>query len=160
MHPIRKATPGDALPVHRLRNAAIRADCSRSYPEHIIDLWTEGEIPSDGFSQAVGESFYVAEANGEILASGAIDFATGKVDAVFVSPLHMRRGLASLMLGFLERLALQRGVPRLHLEATLNAVEFYLQQGFVKVRDAKYESPRGFAMQCVVMEKQLHPSAA
>ncbi|MBC3935793.1 GNAT family N-acetyltransferase [Undibacterium sp. CY7W] len=160
MYSIRKADPSDALQVHRLRNAAIRAECSRSYSSEIISLWTEGDVPSEQFARVIAESFYVAEANGEIVATGSIDRATGKLDAIFVSPVHMRKGLARLMVTFLERMALQDGLPRLHLEATLNAVEFYIRQGFAKVRDAKYQSPRGFSMDCVVMEKPLQPSAA
>lgn len=155
MYSIRKATLRDTLPVHLLRNEAIRAECPRFYPPEVISRWTEGGVPSERFAQAIEDSFYVTEVDCEIVASGAIDLATGELDAIFVSPRHMRRGFARSMLIFLERLAFQESLPRLRLEATLNAVEFYLRHGFVKVRDAKYHSPRGFFMDCVVMEKQL-----
>ncbi|MDT9001371.1 GNAT family N-acetyltransferase [Paucibacter sp. APW11] len=155
MYRIRRATEQDARQIHVVRNSAIRAVCRQSYSQEVIDRWTDGDEPSAAFVTVVGECFYVIECQGEVVASGAVDLSTGKLDAIFVAPEHMRRGCAATMLEFLEQLAYQAGLARLHLESTLNAVGFYMRQGYVKVREAKYQSPRGFELDCAVMEKRL-----
>ncbi len=152
---IRKARADDAQAVHTLRNRAIRAQSRGFYTDEAIALWTAGEIASNRFGQAVAQSFYVAELDGRVQACGAVDAASGKLDAIFVDPAHMRKGLGSAMLRHLEQIAVTHAISVLHLEATLNAVVFYSRSGFVRVRDCQYQSPRGFALDCVVMHKQV-----
>ena len=152
---IRKAQLKDAQAVHTIRHHAIRAESKGFYPANVIDQWTAGDVASAGFGQAVAHSFYVAELQGLVVACGAIDIASGKLDAIFVDPAHMRKGLGRAMLQYLEQLAIAHKLEILHLEATLNAVNFYTRNGFVSMGNAKYESPRGFSMDCVVMQKQI-----
>jgi N-acetylglutamate synthase-like GNAT family acetyltransferase len=155
MHYIRKALSVDAQAILDVRRAAIRTGSQGFYPEDLIARWTEGDAPSAGFCEAVQAFFYVAELDGQVVGTGALDAASGKVDAIFVSPAHMRIGVGRAMLQFLERLARDRQVGTLLLESTLNAVDFYVRNGFERLRNDKYESPRGFSLDCVVMQKRL-----
>ena len=59
------------------------------------------------------------------------------------------------MMAFLENEALEANLDELHLEATLNAENFYKTVGFTKIGPSQYHSPRGFSMDCVVMKKQI-----
>ncbi|MFZ6749955.1 GNAT family N-acetyltransferase [Undibacterium sp. Ren11W] len=152
---IRKALLSDAQAIHDIRNAAICAGSSGYYSPDLIARWTEGDLATAGFCEAVRNSFYVAELGGQVVGTGAIDIASGKLDAIFVSPSHMKTGLGRTMLQFLEQLAIANGIASLHLESTLNAERFYTRNGFSRVRNAKYESPRGFSLDCIVMKKVL-----
>ncbi|QDQ28546.1 GNAT family N-acetyltransferase [Chitinimonas arctica] len=155
MYLIRKAARDDAQAIFTLRNAAIRNESAGHYTTEIIDLWTKGETPSDQFCQWIAARFYIAELDGEVVASGTIDPTDGKIDAIFVCPRHTRKGIGKAMLAFLEKLAGDQGLEVLHLEATLNAASFYRSQGFIGHEVAQFHSPRGFAMDCVPMQKRL-----
>ena len=159
MHLVRKAQACDAEAVFALRNAAIKAACNDFYAVELIRLWTAGDTPTSGSGQAVQEAFYVVELDGKVVGSCAIDLPSGKADAIFVAPNHMRKGIGRDMLALLERLAITAGLKTLHLESTLNAVEFYSRHGFERIREGKYESPRGFSLACVVMCKRLSASS-
>jgi GNAT superfamily N-acetyltransferase len=151
----RKGTETDASAVFELRTAAIRHQCAGHYPAETIELWTEGNAPSLAFSNFVSDSCYVIEIGGAVVASGAVDLSTGQVDAVFVDPRHIHKGVGSAMMRFLETTAIAAGLQRLNLESTLNAEEFYRANGFSSERPSKYHSPRGFTMDCIVMTKRI-----
>ncbi len=151
----RKGTESDVLAVFQLRNAAIRHQCAGHYPADTIAQWTDGEIPPPAFSKFVSDSCYVIDLDGAVVASGAVDLSTGQVDAIFVDPRYLRRGIASAMMRFLEETALASGLEWLILESTLNAEGFYQASGFSSERTSKYQSPRGFAMDCIVMKKRI-----
>lgn len=82
---IRKALSADAQAILDVRNAAIRSGSRGFYPDGLIERWTEGETPSAGFANAVQAAFYVAELKGQMVGTGALDAASGKLDAIFVS---------------------------------------------------------------------------
>jgi N-acetylglutamate synthase-like GNAT family acetyltransferase len=156
---IRKAQSQDAQAVLECRNAAIRAASKGFYPDDLIARWTEGDSPSAGFCAAVQDVFYVAESDGRVVGTGALDVASGKLDAIFVSPEHMRTGVGRSMLQFLEQLARGHQLDVLHLESSLNAVDFYVRNGFESLGNSQYVSPRGFSLDCVLMQKRLGTSA-
>ena len=97
----------------------------------------------------------VAEEDGALAGFAVLDLASGEVDAVFVDPAHQGRGIALDMLRRLEVLAQERGVQRLFLSASLNAVAFYERAGFMRVRDGVYAHRSGIGIASVFMEKVL-----
>jgi GNAT superfamily N-acetyltransferase len=151
---IRKAKRDDAHSIWDIRNAAIMDQCKGHYPPEALETWTGGEM-TERFMDAVEQSFHVAVLDGRIVGTGKIGLESGKVDAIFVHPLHMRAGIGRLMLSHLESLALDAGLEQLSLESTLNAAAFYRACGFAGDSVAKYESPRGLSLDCVPMTKTL-----
>ena len=103
----------------------------------------------------VEQTFYVAALNDVVVATGAINMATSKIDAIFVDPAHIGTGLGKLILFYLEGLAIKSGLSELTLESTLNAVSFYRSQGFIGSLVATYKSPSGVSMDCIPMVKSL-----
>ncbi|MEG2034226.1 MAG: GNAT family N-acetyltransferase, partial [Janthinobacterium sp.] len=93
---------------------------------------------------------------GEALAGYAmLDADKHEVDAVFVDPACAGLGIGKRLLAALELLARQRGIVRLHLSASLNAVPFYRGAGFVSLREEAYAHPSGIRLASVAMEKVL-----
>jgi GNAT superfamily N-acetyltransferase len=103
-------------------------------------------------------SAVVAEKDGALAGFAVLDLASGEVDAVFVDPAHQGRGIALDLLRWLEELAQGRGVRRLFLSASLNAVAFYERAGFVRVRDEVYAHRSGIGIASVFMQKMLSPA--
>jgi N-acetylglutamate synthase-like GNAT family acetyltransferase len=152
--PIRKANAGDAVSIWEIRNAAILSGCQAYYPVELLKAWTGGEM-TEQFVQAVIEQFYVATLRDEVLGTGAINLDSAQLDAVFVRPDMMGRGVGRQIVAFLEELARQAGLTRLTLDSTLNAASFYRRCGFVGEAVSTYHSPRGIALECIPMEKEL-----
>jgi GNAT superfamily N-acetyltransferase len=151
---IRKATIEDASVSFAIRREAIRAQCHGHYPLQDLEIWTAGEM-SETFAKRVADLFHVAVVDGRVVGTGMIDLATGKIDAVFVAPEYMRRGIGRALMAYLERLATAAERQEIHLDATLNAAPFYRAMGFEGSDTAVYESSLGVSLVCVPMTKHL-----
>ena len=151
---IRKACKVDAQEIWDIRKAAISSQCKGHYSPKELEIWTNGEMTNQ-FMDAIEDSFYVATLDGRVVGTGMINLESGKVDAIFVHPSHMRTGIGRQVLLHLEKLALDAGLTLLSLDSTLNAAPFYREHGFVGDSVAKYESPRGISLSCIPMIKSL-----
>ena len=151
---IRKAIRQDADDALRIRREAILQQCTSHYPRADLEVWTS-DILSEAFSSIVVEQFHVAVQDEQVVGTGMIDLGNGKVDAIFVSPAFMGRGIGRAMMLHLEALARGAGLGRLHLEATLNAAAFYRSVGFQGDGISVYHSPKGIRLPCVPMAKKL-----
>jgi GNAT superfamily N-acetyltransferase len=151
---IRKATRADSQAVLELRKEAVLAQCAGFYPDDVLTAWTSN-VPSADWADRVERGFHVAVDGDQIVASGMLTTETGQVDAIFVLPSHMGRGIGRQMIAFLEGMAREHGLEEMSLESTLNAAPFYRTCGFSGETVAKYRSPRGLCLDCVPMVKVL-----
>ncbi|HEV7833575.1 MAG TPA: GNAT family N-acetyltransferase [Caballeronia sp.] len=151
---IRKAMRADADAAWEIRRAAVMSECVNVYPLDQLEQWTGG-MASRAFADAVEERFLVATVDERVAGTGMIDLTTGKIDAIFVHPAYMKRGIGAAMMRHLETLARSQELAELKLDATLNAAPFYRSLGFEGEEIAPYRSPRGLTMDCVPMTKRL-----
>ncbi|MDD5057267.1 MAG: GNAT family N-acetyltransferase [Sideroxydans sp.] len=154
---IRKATAADAQAIFDIRIAAINGQCTGHYPAHDLEVWTTWNW-SQPFVQMIADKAYVATVGDKVVASGMVDLGSGQVDAVFVHPSQMRRGIGRMMMAYLEHLAIGAGLAQLKLDATLNAVPFYRSLGFVGDTVSSYCSSSGVSLACIPMIKRLPAS--
>ncbi|WP_423396501.1 GNAT family N-acetyltransferase [Burkholderia sp. LMG 21824] len=151
---IRKANCHDVFDAWEIRNTSVHAACAGYYPESALSGWVDG-TPSDKWSSVVERDFYVAVDEGLVVGTGMLTVARGQVDAIFVRPSHMGRGIGSRMLQFLEALAGDHGLVEMRLDATLNAAPFYRRCGWTGDLVSTYRTSRGFELACVPMTKCL-----
>jgi len=151
---IRPATADDAHTVYALRNAAIRAQCTGHYPAADLDIWTAGPM-SDTFVSNISARCHVVVLDGEVVGMGMVDLDSGQVDAIFVRPDMMGKGVGRAMMAFLEARAREAGLAQLSLDSTLNAAPFYRSVGFSGEAVSVYSSPRGIHLPCIPMIKPL-----
>ena len=71
---------------------------------------------------------WVAELDGAVAGWGAI--RVDYLEGLYIAPEFAGRGVGEELLGMLEWLMRQRGVPKVRAEASTNAVNFYLQRGY------------------------------
>jgi len=154
---IEKAKREDAPTAWKIRNAAILNQCAGHYSVDNLKAWTSGDLSED-FVKVVEKHFYVARSNNEIVGTGMISVETGKIDAIFVHPAHMRRGIGAKIVEHLEIIALGHGLETLTLDSTLNAVAFYRSCGFEGNEVGAYISPRGLSLDCIPMVKVISPN--
>lgn len=151
----RSATLADMAAMWTVRTAAVRVTCASHYSPEVIDTLCAAAPPASMPELIRTGGTVVAEAQGRMLGYAALDIGKGEVDAVFVDPGQQGRGIARALLATLEAIAAQRGIGRLCLSSSLNAVPFYERAGFLAVRDEVYPHRSGIGIPSVFMEKQL-----
>lgn len=149
---IRKAISGDVLDAWEIRKASVLAACAKYYPEASLSAWVAGS-PTDKWASVVERDFYVAVDEGLVVGTGMLTVANGQVDAIFVRPSHMGRGIGRKMLQSLEALARDQGLVSMRLDATLNAAPFYRYCGWSGESISTYRTSRGLELACVPMTK-------
>ena len=128
---IRPATPADADALCALHKASVKALCLGAYTAEEIEAWLREREPQ-GFRHAMtdgGETMLVAECEGAV-----VGFASIKETVLFglyVDPAR-GRGAGRVLLAAAEDEVRRRGASVLSLQATLNAVPFYRQHGFMR----------------------------
>lgn len=139
---LRLAEPHEAKRLWYLRNQALRFGCQNVYSPEILAAWTPDDMP-DGYRQAIiNNPFYVIDSNEKSMpmASGFLDVKSGFAEAIFTLPEYMGKGFAGLILKQIKHEASKRGQLQLTLDATPNAVLFYLKQGFRVLEEKEYYS--------------------
>ncbi|RQN33755.1 N-acetyltransferase [Paraburkholderia tropica] len=153
---IRKANSGDVLDAWDIRKASVLAACANYYSEASLSAWVDGS-PTDKWANVVERDFYVAVADGFVVGTGMLTVASAQVDAIFLRPSHMGRGIGRKMLESLEALARDHGLASMRLDATLNAAPFYRHCGWSGDSISTYRTSRGLELPCIPMTKEgLH----
>ena len=152
---LRPALPFDIDALWALRTVAVRVGCATHYAQEQITVWTASPVPP-AYAAMLAAGGGIVAMQGEAMAGYAmLDVDKHEVDAVFVDPAHAGLGIGKRLLAALEQLARGRGIARLHLSASLNAVPFYRAAGFISLREEAYAHPSGISLASVAMEKLL-----
>lgn len=151
----RRAGLADLHALWQLRTRAIRAGCAAHYPDAIIDAWCAAPPPDKLPALLEAGGGLVEEDDGSMLGYAILDLETGELDAAFVDPAHQGRGIAKRLLAALDAMAIERGLGRLFLSSSLNAVPVYERAGYVAVRREIYPHRSGIQLASVYMEKSL-----
>jgi putative acetyltransferase len=128
---IRPATPADAEALSALHKASVRALCLGAYTADEIEAWLRDREPQ-GFRHAMtdgGETRLVAEHDGAVV--GFVSIKETVLSGLYVDPAT-GRGAGRVLLLAAEDEVRRRGASVLSLQATLNAVPFYRQHGFMR----------------------------
>ena len=151
---IRKATSADAVDTWNIRALSVLAACVNHYPTAALSTWVDG-APGEKWARLVESGFYLVEEADLIVGTGMLTLSNGQVDAIFVRPSHMGRGVGRTMLDFLESRAISNGIATIRLDSTLNAAPFYRRCGWSGEKISIYKSPRGIDLACVPMTKRV-----
>jgi len=152
---LRPALPDDIDALWALRTIAVRVSCATHYAPEQIAVWTASPVPPAYAAMLAAGNGIVAMQDDAITGYAMLDVIKHEVDAVFVDPACAGLGIGKRLLAALEQLARGRGMVRLHLSASLNAVPFYRASGFVALREEAYAHPSGISLASVAMEKAL-----
>jgi GNAT superfamily N-acetyltransferase len=157
---IRPATASDAVAIIALHFAAVHETAAAFYSREVLDTWSS--LPDEARYQQIrdaiakgDELFVVAQDASGVVGFGSIMPRLEELHAVYVHPKAGRRGIGSRILIQLERLALDRGVLQLQMDASVNAEAFYQRAGYEIVGRGVHRLKRGLEMACVKMKKRL-----
>ena len=158
MH-VRSFRPGDAPELARIFHAAVHRIGGRHYSPEQLEAWAP-EVPDpQGFVErgADGRILLVAaDADDRPLAYGDLE-SNGHIDHLYCRPDAAGTGVAAALYDRLEAAARDRGIARLHVEASEPARRFFLRKGFIMLRRREF-ALGGVAIHNFAMEKVLDAS--
>jgi GrpB-like predicted nucleotidyltransferase (UPF0157 family)/GNAT superfamily N-acetyltransferase len=156
---IRHATHADLEGICRVHVDAVRGLCTLHYTAPELEAWVGHLRPGAHSSDIDAKVFFVAVDEREaVLGFSVLDSSKGEVRAVYVHPTAARIGVGAALLRRVEETALERGLVRLLLDASLNSVEFYFRAGYMPVEARRHQLRSGVALRCIVMAKSLGPA--
>lgn len=124
----RSATLRDAKQLLELRRASIIALAPQGMSVTQAGAWASN-LDVAGMEQKLRKlEVWIAELNDAVAGWGAI--RGDHLEGLYTDPEFAGRGIGTDMLGFLEGLMRERGVPAIHAEASPNAGAFYLRRGY------------------------------
>lgn len=151
---IRRARQEDCHSIGSVHAAAVKGIRTDRYTPEEIQAWATPKKPESYEESIRTKEFFVAE-DGAIVGFGVLNQETAEVEAVYVAPDAGRRGIGLEILRKLEERASVRGLRQLRLNASLNAVQFYEQAGYVGHEPSRYRLLTGVEIACVPMVKVL-----
>jgi GNAT superfamily N-acetyltransferase len=152
---IRRARDTDREAIWRVHSESIRGLCAGWYGEAEIGIWVGRLTPEVYRGAILNRVVLVAEQDGEMIGFGQLDLDRGEVEAVYVVPGTVRRGVGSRLLRSLEEVARSRGLGRLRLCASLNAQAFYAARGYRPVQKELHRLTDTVALDCIRMDKAI-----
>lgn len=113
----------------------LRTTNAKDYSEAYLEDLIRRIQPDSLLESAAGRHFYVAEADGRVVGSGAVGPYHGKEDesclfTVFVHPHYQGKGVGRRVMEALERDEYFLRAKRVEVPASLTAVRFYLNLGY------------------------------
>lgn len=157
---IRRALLTDAPAILRLHMASIRGAGVSHYSPQQVQAWCGTRTTESYIDPISTKVVFVAEEKGNVLGFGQLDPVASVVEAVYVSPEVLRKGIGTQLLRELEAHAALLGLTTLTLDASLNSVEFYARAGYARVGEANHELAPGIFIPCVLMSKVVQPQAS
>ena len=132
---IRRFQESDAAAVSELIRTTLQITNSRDYLPEIINALIERETPDHILQRASWTHFYVAEADSEIIGSGAIGSYWDRQDesslfTIFVRPDCQGKGVGKAIVETLERDPFALRAKRIEIPASITGLPFYLKMGY------------------------------
>ncbi|WP_299005093.1 GNAT family N-acetyltransferase [uncultured Shewanella sp.] len=152
---IRLATHQDVDRIWAIRTQAILTSCAEFYAAQKVAVWADSPMPTDFADILVTLKAIVYEEKGQVLGFGFIDSDKQSLESVFVDPSHHGKGIGKALALALQQQAINAGITRLSLSASLNAVPFYKRLGFIEQASHFWQHPSGVKLECVPMTKAL-----
>lgn len=152
---VRPAGASDVDGIWRVHNESIRSLCRTRYGAREIAAWIAFR-PREAYRSALASrTLFVAEREQEIVGFGQFDPARGEIEACYVSPDAVNRGVGSDLVMRMEEQARAAGHEVVRLNATLNAETFYARLGYRRLGPAIHRVSGGVELDCIRMEKKL-----
>ena len=151
---IRRARQEDRGAIWHVHTRAIREVCKSHYSERELQIWTDVLKPGRYEEQIRKGPFYVAVEGGSIIGFGNLNQRSGEIEALYVDPDYVGRGVGKRILAALENAAVGSGLKLLSLSSSLNAVKFYEMAGYKRQKQKRCLLPFEMVI-CVPMTKEL-----
>jgi putative acetyltransferase len=157
---IRLARPEDALQMHHVHVNSVRQLCAGDYTPEQIEAWV-GHLDPETLRQymingASDEVLFVAEDNNSTIIGFSSFDKNGDINAVYVHPDYIRKGVGKQLLNAVETEALVHKFKKLQISASITAIHFYKSQSYKFIKYSSHILHSGVTIPCALMGKTLY----
>ncbi len=151
---IRKARISDAQFISQLIQDTLEKINIADYSPQEIEAWKGADTPEKAQERIQDKNRYVCVAveKNEIVGVGSLK--GDEITAIYVKSSYVGKGVGSLLLHHIEKIAKQQGNTELSMDSSLTAVKFYEKHGYEKDRNSCHQAD-DVKLNCVVMKKKL-----
>ena len=126
---IRRANPADAESLAAIRRRAIRALAVPTISLEEAEKWAR-QITAGRIARAIQDHEVWVAVETDVI--GWVEVDRNCIAALYVSPSHARTGIGSALLAHTENSILTSGSTAVYLDASRNALDFYLRRGYLR----------------------------
>jgi putative acetyltransferase len=124
------ATLADAKRLFELRRKSILALAPQGMPVAHAEAWA-ADLTAVGMKRKLRDlEIWIAALNGTVVGWGAI--RGDRLEGLYTDPDFAGRGIGTALLGLLEALMRERGIPVVCADSSANAEAFYLRRGYTR----------------------------
>ena len=128
---LRPYLTADAQELAELFRSSIAELAAEDYDETQLEAWMSRAEDEEAFAAKLGKALtLVATLEGETVGFAAL-VGNSEIEMLYVAPEAARRGVATLLLRALEKLAAARGARTLTTDASDTAEPFFKARGFI-----------------------------
>lgn len=132
---IRLFRPEDADRIAQLFHDTVREINIRDYSESQVKAWAPDNLYFRNWLKVCANRFtYVAEQDGEIVGFGELE-ANGHIDCFYCHKNYQGCGIGKQIYRAIEAKAVELGLNRLFVEASITAKPFFQRMGFSVIRE-------------------------
>jgi putative acetyltransferase len=155
---VRPLDPNEGRLFLGIHSRSIRGLAAAHYPGDVIEAWS-APITDEGLHRFLenrdSEIRLIAELDGAPVGLGALVIARSELRACYVEPEAARKGVGTALVRKIERIAVDSGIQRLELLASVNAESFYAVLGYRADGRSELVLRAGVTMAAVKMAKTL-----
>ncbi len=151
---IREFRVGDESALHAVFHSSIHLLACADYTPEQIDAWAPEKMDQVMWAKRMREiKPFVLELQGQVVAYADVQ-ANGYIDHFFVSGMHSRRGIGTLLMAHLHFVARNLGIAELTSDVSRTAQPFFERCGF-EVVELKFPVRRGVLIPNALMRKVM-----
>ena len=151
---IRRFREGDESALWRVYFSAVHRIAVRDYTQAQIDAWAPVDPDTAAWTERIRRiDPFVAERDGEIVGYADLQ-PSGYIDHFFVSGMHPREGIGTLLMRRLHEEAARLGVTGMSADVSRTAQPFFARHGF-RIVEQRQPVRRGVVIPNALMHKAL-----
>jgi len=156
---LRPFLPADTPLLAEIFRSSIEDLTGDDYSQEQQQAWASAADDEEDFAARLAERLtLVATLGGSVVGFAALE-GKDHIDMLYVHPAVAGQGVGTMLVDALEKLAASRGTPRLVVEASDSARDFFLGRGYV-AQQRNSVSHQGEWLANTTMEKRLAPRSA
>jgi len=131
---IRKAQLSDLSQIRQLFFDTITKVNVKDYTPEQIKVWSSGVGNIERWEKKFSEQLFIVATDNETLLGFTSLLQNYYIDHLYVSHLHMGKGIASQLIDYIENIALQSSVLKLRSDVSITALPFFEKRGYIIVK--------------------------
>ena len=150
---IRQSTVDDIRPIYELLQKTFDISYKDAYPQEAINRFKE-RYSEDFILELATEGYtVVAEYDGRIIGTGNLH--ENSIRQVYISPSFQNLGAGKLIVGELERKAVEKKLDSVKIGASIISREFWNARGFVLDKEEAFPIENGQELRFFRMSKKM-----